>query len=145
MAVATADCFPSPVVSWRTSVGFSLDGHRLVINAVVGLFFGSAAYYCALLYTASCAVVFMARTLSNLVPEQAQHGGRSEHRNHLLAGCATKATVLETAAVVLAVLSVVAVVLAVVSVVAVVLAVVSVPASVTADGVPMLSFAPKQH
>ena len=57
------------------------------MNALVGLFFGSAGYYCALAYTASCAVVFMARTLSNLVPEQAAHGGKSEHRNHLLAGC----------------------------------------------------------
>ena len=59
---------------------------RLVVNALVGLFFGVTLYYVALVYTASCAVVFMARTLANLVPENDASGRAGEHRNHLLAG-----------------------------------------------------------
>ena len=66
---------------------YPMTGGSLVVNAVIGLFFGPTAYYLALLYTASCAVVFMARTLSNIMGgEQAAMGARSEHRNHLLWG-----------------------------------------------------------
>jgi hypothetical protein len=57
---------------------------RLVVNAMAGLFLGVWGYRLSLLYTASCAVVFMARTLGSLTRESIS--GR-EQRNHLLMGC----------------------------------------------------------
>lgn len=57
----------------------------LVINTFVGLFFGSALYYVALLYTGTVAVMFMANTLRSAIPEHS-HIPANAKRNYLLIG-----------------------------------------------------------
>lgn len=57
-----------------------------MINTIVGLLLGSTAYYLVLLYTGLVAVMFMANTLQNAIPEHSTFA--ASKRNYLLIGSA---------------------------------------------------------